>query len=109
MNKLILLFAFLLLLSCTAEDSKPKNVLIIGDSISIGYTPHVVEMLKGTAVVKRHKGNAGPTLRGLEQIDSWLGDGKKQPDREHVELCERSCQSDRLSSGSLLWGTKLAW
>jgi hypothetical protein len=45
----------------------PK-VLIIGDSISIGYTPHVIDNLKGVAEVKRHKGNAGPTIRGVARI-----------------------------------------
>jgi acyl-CoA thioesterase-1 len=60
---------------------EPKNpdlpkVLIIGDSISIGYTPYVVKMLEGEAVVKHNAGNAGPTLRGLQGIDKWLGDTK---------------------------------
>ena len=51
----------------------PK-VLIMGDSISIGYTPHVVENLKGVAEVLRHKGNAGPTIRGVAKIEEWLGE-----------------------------------
>ena len=58
----------------------PK-VLIIGDSISIGYTSYVVENLKGVAEVRRHKGNAGPTIRGVAQIDEWLG--KEQWDLIH--------------------------
>ncbi len=53
----------------------PK-VLIIGDSISIGYTSYVVENLKGVAEVRRHKGNAGPTIRGVAKIEEWLGQGK---------------------------------
>ena len=52
---------------------KPQ-VLLIGDSISIAYRPHVVEAMKDRAVVTHHKGNAGPTMRGLAQIESWLGD-----------------------------------
>jgi len=58
-----------------AANDLPK-VLIMGDSISIGYTPHVVENLKGVAEVKRHKGNAGPTIRGMAKIEEWLEDGK---------------------------------
>ena len=54
-----------------ANPSLPK-VLIIGDSISLGYTPFVTELLQGTAIVEHNKGNAGPTQRGLENIDSWL-------------------------------------
>lgn len=49
------------------------NVLLIGDSISIGYTPFVFESLKDEANVRRHKGNAGDTNRGLKNIDQWLG------------------------------------
>ena len=55
------------------EESLPK-VLIIGDSISLHYTPYVTESLKGKAIVKHHKGNAGPTMRGLANIEKWLGD-----------------------------------
>ena len=62
-------------LTCLRAADLPK-VLIMGDSISIGYTPHVVENLKGVAEVKRHRGNAGPTIRGLAKIEQWLGEEK---------------------------------
>ena len=52
------------------------RVLLIGDSISIGYTAHVRAMLKGVANVHRPLTNCGPTTRGIENIDAWLGDGK---------------------------------
>jgi hypothetical protein len=52
------------------------RVLLIGDSISIGYTLPTRELLKGKANVHRIPANGGPTIRGLVQIDSWLGDGK---------------------------------
>ena len=51
------------------------RVLIIGDSISIGYDEPVREMLAGEAEVVHNPGNAGPTWRGLENIDQWLGTG----------------------------------
>ncbi len=51
----------------------PK-VLIIGDSISLGYTPHVKEMLKGKVDVRHHKGNAEHTGTGLKKLDDWIGD-----------------------------------
>ena len=58
------------------EDVKElPRVLLIGDSISIGYTAHVREMLKGVANVHRPMTNCGPTTRGIENIDAWLGDG----------------------------------
>ncbi|MBI1349070.1 SGNH/GDSL hydrolase family protein [bacterium] len=50
------------------------RVLIIGDSISIGYTVDVREMLAGKANVHRIPTNGGPTTNGLKNIDAWLGD-----------------------------------
>ncbi len=58
------------------DDAKLPRVLLIGDSISIGYTLPVRELLAGKANVHRPAANCGPTTRGLEQIDGWLGDGK---------------------------------
>lgn len=52
------------------------RVLLIGDSISIGYTPAVRELLKGKANVHRIMTNGGPTLNGLKNLTSWLGDAK---------------------------------
>jgi len=39
------------------------------DSISYGYTPHVTKMLQGLAVVKHCPANAGPTMRGVANIE----------------------------------------
>ncbi|MFK8111108.1 MAG: SGNH/GDSL hydrolase family protein [Rubripirellula sp.] len=50
------------------------HVLLIGDSISIGYMQATREQLKGVANVWRPKTNCGPTTRGLESVDEWLGD-----------------------------------
>lgn len=55
-------------------DPKLPNVLLIGDSISIGYTIPVREALEGEANVFRPATNCGPTTRGIEQLDQWLGD-----------------------------------
>ena len=52
------------------------NVLIIGDSISIGYTPAVRKQFEGRANVFRPEANCGDTLNGLLQIDKWLGNKK---------------------------------
>jgi acyl-CoA thioesterase-1 len=52
------------------------RVLIIGDSISIGYTLDVRELLKGKANVHRIPTNGGPTTNGLKNIQAWLGDSK---------------------------------
>ncbi len=52
------------------------RVLLIGDSISMGYTLPVREKLAGKANVHRPAANCGPTTTGLASIDNWLGDGK---------------------------------
>ncbi len=57
------------------EETKP-NVLIIGDSISIGYTSEVARLLKEVANVQRPKANCGDTNSGLKNLDQWLGDTK---------------------------------
>ena len=57
------------------DDPKLPRVLIIGDSISIGYTPALRELLKGKANVHRIPTNGGPTTKGLKSIEAWLGDG----------------------------------
>ena len=49
------------------------NILLIGDSISIGYTLPVRGLLEGRANVFRPPINCGPTSRGLEQLGDWLG------------------------------------
>ncbi len=52
------------------------NVLLIGDSISIAYTPEVTSLLEGTANVQRIRGNSGDTNRGRKALTTWLGDTK---------------------------------
>jgi acyl-CoA thioesterase-1 len=58
------------------DDPALPRVLLIGDSISIGYTLPTREKLKGKANVHRPAANCGPTTRGLENLDKWLGDSK---------------------------------
>lgn len=52
----------------------PPRVLIIGDSISIGYFPPMKELLAGKADVYHNPGNAQHTAYGLDKLDEWLGD-----------------------------------
>ena len=59
-----------------AIDEKLPFVLIIGDSISLGYTSTVVESLKGKANVIHSPGNSQGTTHGLANLSSWLGDRK---------------------------------
>ena len=60
-----------------AETEPPlPKVLIIGDSISKGYTRHVAEALKTEADVTHHKGNAKHTGVGIKMLDQWIGNTK---------------------------------
>ena len=55
------------------EMHRPR-VLIIGDSISMGYTPFVRKTLAAQAEVLHNKGNAQHSRYGLSKLDEWLGD-----------------------------------
>jgi arylsulfatase A len=62
-----------------APDPSLPNVLILGDSISIGYTLAVRQMLAGKANVFRpmsadgkRPANCNGTTTGVQSIDSWL-------------------------------------
>ena len=59
-----------------ADDPRLPRVMLIGDSISMGYTIPVRELLKGRANVHRPPVNCGDTARGVKSIDAWLGEGK---------------------------------
>jgi acyl-CoA thioesterase-1 len=51
------------------------RVLIIGDSISMGYTLPLREALEGKANLHRPAANCGPSNRGVEQLEGWLETG----------------------------------
>lgn len=63
-------------------NAEKLNILLIGDSISIGYTPFVQELLKYTANVMRpmlddgNPENCSGTTKGVENIDRWIGSTK---------------------------------
>ncbi len=59
----------------TDEPGLPR-VLLIGDSISMGYTLPVRDLLKGKANLHRIQANAGSTKDGIEKLGAWLGAGK---------------------------------
>lgn len=52
------------------------RVLLIGDSISMGYTLPVRKLLEGVANVHRIPQNGGPTKNGVANIEKWIGTGK---------------------------------
>ena len=56
------------------DDPALPRVLLIGDSVSRGYTAAVRKALAGKANVHRAPANCGPTARGIKNIDVWLTD-----------------------------------
>ncbi len=66
----------------TEHDSSLPNVLLLGDSISMGYHTTVVGLLRGKANVYRpiinydRADNCADTNKGVENIHKWLGDKK---------------------------------
>lgn len=55
-----------------AENASKRRVLILGDSISMGYTPVVKRLLRDQAVVIRPRENCAGTTKGVANIDRWL-------------------------------------
>ena len=52
------------------------RVLLIGDSVSIGYTLPTRELLNGVANVHRPPTNCSSTGHGLQYLKAWLGNKK---------------------------------
>jgi hypothetical protein len=78
------------------DDPSLPNVLLIGDSISIGYTVDVRKMFKGKADVFRIPTNGQASDFGLQNIDKWLGN--RQWDVIHFnwglwDICYRNPES----------------
>jgi len=71
---LLLIILFGLTASAAEPAGELPRVLLIGDSISIGYTKPVQELLRTEARVERIRGNAQHTGTGLQKLDAWLGD-----------------------------------
>ena len=58
------------------DDPKLPRILLIGDSVSRGYTQPTRKALAGKANVHRAPANCGPTASGLKNLEVWLGEGK---------------------------------
>ncbi len=59
-----------------ADDPKLPRVLLIGDSVSCGYTLAVRKELAGQANLHRPPANCGSTKTGLRDLEKWLGSNK---------------------------------
>jgi lysophospholipase L1-like esterase len=61
--------------AATSPPAPLPRVLLIGDSITLGYTPTVATQLAGKADVVRIPENGASTAYGLTRIPAWLGSG----------------------------------
>lgn len=79
MRYLLPLSAWFLLVGCPsavlAQEGKPR-VLLLGDSIRIGYAPKVIERLQDKAEFFSPKENVADTANALANIDRWLEESK---------------------------------
>lgn len=57
-----------------AEDPDLPRVLVLGDSISIGYLPHLRKLLSGKANVQHPPENCLSSRHTLERLEQYLGD-----------------------------------
>lgn len=103
------------------------RVLIIGDSISIGYTLPVRKLLEGKANVHRIPTNGGPTKNGVANLTKWLSTGgnnkwdvihfnwgihdlKHMPDgKRQVEPADYEANLRKLVDQMKATGAKLIW
>jgi hypothetical protein len=73
-NVRLFALAVLALVVFMAFSNKKPKVLIIGDSISIGYTPFVKKYFADKAIISHNPGNAQHTGTGLQNIEEWIAE-----------------------------------
>ena len=94
------------------------RVLLIGDSVSRGYTQDVRKVLNGKMNVHRAPENCGPTANGIKKIDAWLGESKWDlihfnfgiHDRatslpDYVQRLEQLVERMKRTGAKLVWAT----
>ena len=100
------------------DDPKLPRVLLIGDSISRGYTVPVRKRLAAKANVHRAPANCGPTTLGLRSLDVWLGGGKwdvihfnfgihdrRAKPEDYAKRLEQIAQRLEATGAKLIWAT----
>ena len=104
------------------DDPALPRVLLIGDSVSRGYTQAVRTSLAGKANVHRAPANCGPTASGIKNLDAWLtsapGDAKwdvihfnfgihdrNTPVADYAARLERIVERLEKTRAKLVWAT----
>lgn len=99
------------------EPGLPR-VLLIGDSVSRGYTQAVRKALEGRANVHRAPANCGPTSTGVKKLDVWLGAGdwdlihfnfgihdRKTPLSDYKARLEQIVKRLKAAGDKVVWGS----
>jgi lysophospholipase L1-like esterase len=104
------------------DDPALPRVLLIGDSVSRGYTQAVRTALAGVANVHRAPANCGPTASGIKNLEAWLtaagGGGRwdvihfnfgihdrATPVAEYTAWLERIVERLEKTGAKLVWAT----
>lgn len=76
------LFCVILVASSAAQEKRVPKVVLIGDSIRMGYAPLVAKLLDGKAVVISQSANGEDSGNVLRHLDEWVINEK--PDVVHI-------------------------
>ncbi|MDA0837334.1 MAG: SGNH/GDSL hydrolase family protein [Planctomycetota bacterium] len=100
------------------DDPALPRVLLIGDSISRGYTVPARKLMTGKVNLHRAPANCGPTSQGLKMLDVWLGDGKWDLIHFNFGIHDRNSKAEdyaarleqiivrlKLTGAKLIWAT----
>ncbi|QDT99455.1 SGNH/GDSL hydrolase family protein [Gimesia aquarii] len=101
-----------------ADDPQLPRILLIGDSVSRGYTLAVRKALAGKANVHRAPANCGPTATGLKKLDVWLGKGnwdvihfnfgihdRRTPPADYESRLETIVERLKKTGAKLIWAS----
>lgn len=98
------------------DDPKLPRVLLIGDSVSRGYTMAVRAALAGKANVHRAPENCGPSSNGVKKLQVYLGDGKWDVIHFNFGIHDRNTAPalyasnlEQIVAGLQKTGAKLIW
>jgi lysophospholipase L1-like esterase len=78
----LLMMGILVSSAAAAQEKTLPKVVLVGDSIRMGYAPLVAERLAGKAVVISAKANGEDTANLLRNLDEWVI--KEQPAVVHI-------------------------
>ncbi len=68
-------------LTAVAQERRLPKVVLLGDSIRMGYAPLVEKLLAGKAIIVSPKANGGDSANNLKNLEAWAI--REQPDIVH--------------------------